>query len=150
MGGKEMKLERIRNLREDHDLTQEEMAAILGVKRSTYAMWELGDIYFPIKILIEIKEKFHTNIDYLLGLSQDRDYIPTMPEFTLKKLGQNMKSFRLSQRMSQKEFGEKLGLNQSAYAYYEYGYSQMTTKRLIQLGTVFDVSIDWLCSQHKN
>ena len=44
-----MHYQRIRDLREANDLTQRELANKLGVKRSTYAMWELGDTNFPIE-----------------------------------------------------------------------------------------------------
>lgn len=60
-----MKLQRIRDLREDHDLTQFKMAELLGVKRTTYAMWELGDVDFPIEKIIFLAEYFKTNVQYL-------------------------------------------------------------------------------------
>ena len=51
-----MHYQRIRDLREDNDLTQRELATKLGVKRSTYAMWELGDTNFPIEKLAIVAE----------------------------------------------------------------------------------------------
>ena len=44
----------------------------MGVKRSTYAMWELGDTNFPIEKLAIVAEIYKTNIEYLLGLSYDK------------------------------------------------------------------------------
>ena len=46
-----IKFERLKDIREDHDLSQEEMAKILNVKRSRYSLWELGINIIPLKYL---------------------------------------------------------------------------------------------------
>ena len=67
-----MQFGKIRDLREDHDLKQYQVAKFLGVKRTTYAMWELGDVNFPIEKIVEIAKLFHTNVDYLLDLTTNK------------------------------------------------------------------------------
>jgi transcriptional regulator with XRE-family HTH domain len=61
--------ERIRNLREDKDLTQKDMAEALSVAQTTYSDYELGKLNIPIPILIKLSKYFETSIDYLLGLT---------------------------------------------------------------------------------
>ena len=67
-----MRFERIRDLREDHDLTQSEMAELLGVKQTTYSKYELGKILVPIDILIRLADFYQVSLDYLVGRNEKR------------------------------------------------------------------------------
>ncbi|MGI5895151.1 MAG: helix-turn-helix domain-containing protein [Candidatus Merdivicinus sp.] len=62
---------RIRNLREDKDLNQKQMAELLSVAQTTYSDYELGKLNIPIPILIQLAQFFQTSIDYLLELTDD-------------------------------------------------------------------------------
>lgn len=57
---------RIRDLREDHDLKQQDMAAILNITQSTYSRYESGLYDPPTDILIKLADFYDTSIDYLL------------------------------------------------------------------------------------
>lgn len=61
--------ERIRSLREDHDLTQKEVAAILNMSQTGYSKYETGENDIPTKILINLAKYYNTSIDYLLGVT---------------------------------------------------------------------------------
>lgn len=63
--------QRIRDLREDHDLTQEEVAKILCVKQATYSRYESGAINVPVDILIKLASYYNTSVDYILGLTNN-------------------------------------------------------------------------------
>ena len=67
-----MQFRRIRDLREDNDLTQTQVAEFLGVKQTTYSKYELGKILVPIDILIQLCEFYHVSLDYLVGRSDRR------------------------------------------------------------------------------
>lgn len=58
---------RIRDLREDKDITQKEMAHTLNCSQQVYSNYELGQRDIPTDILIKIARYFNTSIDYLLG-----------------------------------------------------------------------------------
>lgn len=62
-----MKYERIRDLREDSDLTQQQMADMLFINRRTYSSYEIGVRSIPTEILSSIADIFHTSTDYLIG-----------------------------------------------------------------------------------
>lgn len=62
-----MKYERIRNLREDRDLTQQQMADMLFINRRTYSSYEIGVRSIPTEILSNIADIFNTSTDYLIG-----------------------------------------------------------------------------------
>ena len=63
---------RIRDLREDSDLTQQDIADFLHVKQNTYSQYETGRHQIPIDILIQLARYYHTSVDYLLGLTDQR------------------------------------------------------------------------------
>lgn len=63
-----MKL-RIRDLREDRDLTQKELAKILGCTQQTYSRYETGEITIDIYNLIKLANFYGTSCDYLLGIT---------------------------------------------------------------------------------
>ncbi len=62
-----MKFENIRNLREDNDKLQIELAAYLNVKQTTYSKYELGKINVPVDVLIKLADYYDVCIDYLVG-----------------------------------------------------------------------------------
>ena len=66
-----MLFKRIRDLREDNDLTQETLAKILNVKQTTYSKYELGKINVPVESLIKLAAFYKTSVDYLIGVTDD-------------------------------------------------------------------------------
>ena len=60
--------ERIRALREDHDLTQEQVARYLGTSQTMYARYERGASELPIRHLIALCRLYHVSADYILGI----------------------------------------------------------------------------------
>lgn len=67
-----MKFENIRNLREDNDKLQIELAEYLGVKQTTYSKYELGKINIPIDILIKLADFYNVSLDYLVGRRDEK------------------------------------------------------------------------------
>ena len=62
---------RIRELREDHDLTQRELAKLLRMTQTQYFRYEQGYRDVPTDILISLARLYHTSTDYILGLCDD-------------------------------------------------------------------------------
>lgn len=60
---------RIRSLREDRDLTQSQIAKILGCTQQTYSRYESGEITIDIYNLVKLAEFYGTSCDYLLGIT---------------------------------------------------------------------------------
>ncbi len=58
---------RLRDLREDHDMTQRQLAAILGLTQPQYFRYEQGYRDLPTDILIRLADLYDTSTDYLLG-----------------------------------------------------------------------------------
>ncbi len=62
-----MKYQRVRDLREDRDMNQTEVARLLGMSQTGYSKYETGENDIPTAILIKLAKLYNTGIDYLLG-----------------------------------------------------------------------------------
>ncbi len=63
---------RIRDLREDADLTQSDIAQLLHIRQSTYSQYESGNRQLPLSVLIALAKFYNTSTDYLLGLTDEK------------------------------------------------------------------------------
>ena len=63
---------RIKDIREDMDLTQQQVAEYLHIKQNTYSQYENGHRQLPIDVLIALAQFYHTSTDYLLGLTDEK------------------------------------------------------------------------------
>lgn len=59
--------QRLRDLREDHDLSQVQLAKIIGMSQTGYSKYETGENDIPTAILIQLARIYNTSIDYILG-----------------------------------------------------------------------------------
>ncbi len=66
-----MLYKRIRDLREDRDLTQKEMARVLSCSQQVYSNYELGQRDIPTDVLIKLSVFYDVSVDYILGISND-------------------------------------------------------------------------------
>lgn len=64
---------RIRDLREDNDLTQKEVADYLHIKQNTYSQYETGHRQLPIDCLVALARLYKTSTDYILGLTDNKN-----------------------------------------------------------------------------
>ena len=58
---------RLRDLREDHDMKQKEVAAILGIDQRVYSNYEIGKREIPLHHLMTLADFYHVSVDYILG-----------------------------------------------------------------------------------
>ena len=73
---------RLRDLREDHDLTQTELARHLHIRQSTYSQYENGQRQIPLESLMKLSLYYHTSVDYILELTDET--IPYPPAKRMK------------------------------------------------------------------
>ena len=66
-----MHMQRLRDLREDADKTQQEIADYLNMHRSVYRRYESGEREIPVWAVVKLAEYYHTSTDYILGLTDD-------------------------------------------------------------------------------
>ncbi len=66
-----MYFRRLKDLREDHDLKQAEVAELLGIQQTVYSRYERGFQNIPIEYLIKLAEYYKVSTDYILGLTDN-------------------------------------------------------------------------------
>ncbi len=68
--------ERLRDLREDHELTQSAVASILHVGQRTYADYELGKTRIPLESMIILAKYYNVSMDYICGCTKNKNSFP--------------------------------------------------------------------------
>lgn len=140
---------RLKDIREDNDINQEQMAKILNVKRSTYSLWELGINIIPLKNLCDFADYFDFSIDYILGLTNDRKNTNLIKGLDLIKLGNNIKHLRNKKELSQENIADMIGVSQACITRYEKGLICISTSNLYKLSKKFKVALAELCGKVK-
>lgn len=64
---------RIRDLREDRDMKQRELAAYLNCSQQVYSNYELGQRDIPTEVLIKLSSLYQVSVDYILGITNKAD-----------------------------------------------------------------------------
>ena len=70
-----MRYKRIRDLREDNDKLQKDIANLLGISQQYYSEYENGNRPIPVTHLITLAKFYNTTIDYIVGLTDEKDRI---------------------------------------------------------------------------
>lgn len=142
MGVKNMILNKVKEIRNELELSQEDIAKVLNVKRGTYASWECGSDVIPTRQIYKLAEYFKLSIDYLLEISNQGHMVYHGSDINLSDVGNNIYNIRKRNNLSQKDFAESIGINQSTLWAYEKGKTLITLSSLISLAKVYNVTID--------
>lgn len=141
--------QRLKDIREDNDISQEKISKILGVKRSTYSLWELGINIIPLKYLCRFSDYFKVSLDYVLGISKNKNSKNLITGLSITTLGSNMKKVRVKKMLSQENVASMLNITQPAIARYEKGLVTISVSNLYKFSKIFKISISELCGKTK-
>ena len=142
-----MDLERLFLFREENDLTQEIMGAIVNTKKWSITKWENGKEIIPLPKLNIYANYFNTSMDYILKLTNKKGSTISCTTLDPKIVGQNIKKVRKDNNISQRELAKELGTTQSVIYGYENGKFLILTAFAYQICVKYNVSMDWLCGR---
>lgn len=71
-----LKYQRIRDLREENDLSQKELSKYLNIKQNTYSRYETNDRNIPLDIIGKLADYYKTSVDYLIGRTNEKNPYP--------------------------------------------------------------------------
>ena len=141
--------QKLKDIREDNDINQEQMSKILGVPRSTYSMWEIGISIIPLKHLCDFADYFDVSLDFALGLTNNKNSKNLIKGLNLEILGNNIKTIRKRNNLSQENIAEILDVTQSCIVKYEKGKIFISTENVYKLAKEFKISMNELCGKTK-
>jgi transcriptional regulator with XRE-family HTH domain len=142
-----MDLERLFLFREENDLTQEKMGAIVNTKKWSITKWENGKEIIPLPKLNIYANYFNTSMDYILKLTNKKGSTISCTTLDPKIVGRNIKKVRKDNNISQRELAKELGTTQSVIYGYENGKFLILTAFAYQICVKYNVSMDWLCGR---
>lgn len=135
---------RLKYIREEKELKQEEVAKLLGVSRGTYSMWEIEQDIIPIKRLNDFCNIFDVSIDYVLGGTSKKKYNNSNSDINTNKLKERLKTLRKSASLTQQELSDILKITRSLISKYELNINLILTNNLIAYCNYFHISSDYL------
>ena len=142
--------EKLKVLRKEARLTQQEVADFFGIQQAVYQKWESGNRKPSYENLSMLACIFDVSIDYLLN-----DYLEISKETFLKlkkekeeekkKLfSSRLKELRLQHGISQEELAEQIGIKRNSYSDWENGKCKPSYEKLEKIADFFEISLDWL------
>lgn len=145
-----MNFEKMKDIREYFDKTQQELATVLKVSRSTYAGWENGIDSIPLTKLNDFCNYFGVSLDYMCGLSKNKKINANNNELDMTEIGVKLKEIRLKDNDTQDTVSNEINVDQSTYCRYELGQIMITTYQIIEFAKYYNISIDYICGKTKD
>jgi len=142
--------ERLLEIREDKELTQNDMSKIIGVERSVISKWENNKELIPLKHLNDYANYFNVSFDYLAGLSNEKNnYKVKSSDLNLEIIGNRIKEIRKNNKLTLRDLASVLNTSSSTISAYETGKVLISTNFAYIIAFKYKVSLDWLCGRIK-
>ena len=138
-------LERLYFLREEAELTQEQMGKIIGTKKYSVCNWENNKEIISLDKLNAYSNYFNVDMDYLLGLSNIKKNNTENIELNKKDIGNRLKLIRKKLGMTQRQFAELLNTTHSVIWSYEKGKNLILTAFIYEIAKKINISVDYIC-----
>ncbi len=135
---------RLRELREEKNLTLQSLSKLLGFEKDTYGKYEREYTTFPIKHLNTICNYFDVSFDYIFGFSENKKYDNYVKELDMEKISVRLKEVRKDYKVSQVELAKILNVVKGTVGNYESKRSLIATAFLYEICNRFGVSADYL------
>ena len=134
----------IKQLREDNNLTQNDIANILNITRGLYAQYEIADKIIPLNHLNTLSNQFNISIDYLLGLNISKIYPNIKKEINPEICSIRLKELRKEKKLTQVKLAQSLNTSHSVISSYEKGKTLILTSFLYTICKKYNLSADYL------
>ena len=120
----------LKYVREELEMTQEELGLVFGVTSSTVAGWENNHDTIPLNKLFKYSKLYGYSLDYLTGLSRANNINIKIDKLDKNKIGCNLKRIRKQLNMTQQQIADECMISQTTYSGYELGNYLITSLAL--------------------
>ncbi len=138
---------RLKDIREDKDLSQRQLAEKLGVAEGTYSKWERELELMPLKRLNQVCNIMNCSMDYVIGLTNNKEAEIKLETLSKMTTGVRLREFRKTNHLTQTDLAEFLNTGQSTISGYENAKSLIISAFACQIALRYQVSLDWLCGR---
>ena len=145
----ELDFSRIRDLRINSGLSQQEIANILAINQSTYSKFELNKAVIPIELLNKLSNYYQVSLDYLLKITDNPDIKIENEEIDKKLVGENLKKLRKDKKLYQETLALEIGTSHSLISEYESGKKLVSLTYGYAICKKYGVSLDWIYGKKK-
>ncbi len=131
----------IKYIREELEMTQEELGLIFGVTGATVSGWENNNDTMPLPKMVKFANLYHYSIDYITGLSRKNEY-SLIKKIDKREIGTKLKTIRQKLGLTQKKLADECMITQQSYSLYENGKTLVTSLVLYTICYNHKLSID--------
>jgi len=135
---------RLESLREEIDLSLIDMAKELGVSDSMYSRWEKGRELIPARRIYQIANYYKISIDYILGLSKEKQNILSDSEINYDLVSNRALEIRQDYGESLRTFAKRLNTSSSTWSAYETGKVLILSAFIYEICKFGGYSADWI------
>lgn len=139
---------RLMDIREENDLTQDKVGELNNVTRTVISKWENGKEIIPMEHLNTYSNYFNVSFDYLMGLSRKKKYDNVINiDLDLKLIGTRIKKVREDNNLTLRDLAKILNTSSSTISAYETGKTLILTSFALEICKKYKLSLDWLCGK---
>ena len=135
---------KLKDLRDLYEITQEDVAKILNIARSTYNQYEQQYDIIPIKHLNILCNHFKVSFDFIFNFTNSKKYQDEKNKIDMKVSGKRLKEIRKEFNLTQDKLAKKLNIANTIISEYERGHYPISTATLYSLSNLFHISSDYL------
>ncbi len=138
---------RLKDIREDLDYKQEDIAFQLGVCANTYSKWEKEVDIMPLDRLNQFANLTNCSMDYIAGFTNKKSPSKNIAQLNFQEVGKRLREFRKKDGKTEKEIAELLGTTQSTVSSYENGKTLILSIFAYTLAKHYQISLDFVCGR---
>lgn len=136
--------DRLKYIRETYDLSQKDLATILGIEKSSISHYEKNDRTIPIEHLIKFSDYLNLSIDYIFGLTDIKCYEDQIEKYNINQMAERIKIIGKEQHLTNVAFAKIINSCESNIRNYKNGKYLILTTFALQIASTLNYSIDWI------
>lgn len=137
----------LKRLRNEKELTQEEIAKKLNCNRTTYNNWERGIVMIPIDIADQLSVFYRVSLACILGIDKDLVFQSKVKKMNYEKLLENLAILKKKNKNTYDEIASYLKCTGATCQRYFNGIIKIPMDRLILLSELYEIDLDELCNK---